>query len=169
MARERDLTTLEVLGVAIKSEIEAIKLYRPDEGKGEESRSQDEARLPPSQEKNHERTSHGGLPEEVPRGGTEPSRRKRSSPRSTMSFAAEATLKELFAAAMEAEKKAETSTWSSRRRRTTRAAGRCSNTSRAWSGAISRSSRRSSAQLEITEDYNTDDFLRGERLMNVGP
>jgi hypothetical protein len=24
-------------------------------------------------------------------------------------------------------------------------------------------------QLEITEDYNTDDFLRGERLMNVGP
>jgi rubrerythrin len=168
MARERDLTTLEVLGIAIKSEIEAIKLYHRMKDKAKNPDLKAKLDFLASQEKNHERILTEAYRKRFP--GVE-----LSTPPKTLVpsiddvLPPEATLKELFAAAMDAEKKADDFY-------TTLAKKTRDQSSRSMLEYLASMERSHFSileaefrQLEFTEDYNTDDFLRGERLMNVGP
>ncbi|HVO76460.1 MAG TPA: ferritin family protein [Candidatus Bathyarchaeia archaeon] len=168
MARERDLTTLEVLGIAIKSEIEAIKLYYRMKDKTRNPDLKAKLDFIASQEKNHERLLTEAYRKKFP--GVE-----LSMPSNTIVpsiddvLPSEATLKELFTAAMEAEKKAdEFYTGLAKKTR-----DQSSRSMLEYLASMERSHlsilEAEFRQLEITEDYNTDDFLRGERLMNVGP
>jgi rubrerythrin len=168
MARERDLTTLEVLGIAIKSEIEAIKLYYRMKDKTKNPDLKAKLDFIASQEKNHERLLTEAYRKKFP--GVE-----LSMPSNTIVpsiddvLPSEATLKELFAAAMEAEKKADD--FYTKLAKKTR--DQSSRSMLEYLASMERSHfsilEAEFRQLEITEDYNTDDFLRGERLMNVGP
>jgi rubrerythrin len=168
MARERDLTTLEVLGIAIKSEIEAIKLYYRMKDKTKNPDLKAKLDFIASQEKNHERLLTEAYRKKFP--GVE-----LSMPSNTIVpsiddvLPSEATLKELFAAAMEAEKKAdEFYTGLAKKTR-----DQSSRSMLEYLASMERSHlsilEAEFRQLENTEDYNTDDFLRGDRLMNVGP
>ena len=168
MARERDLTTLEVLGIAIKSEIEAIKLY---------SRMKEQAKNPDlkvklvfliDQEKNHEKILMEAYRKKFP--GVELSMpQKTLVPSVSDVLSREATLKELFAVAMEAEKKSEKFYMGLAKK----THDQSSRSMLEYLASMERSHfsilEAEFRQLEFTEDYNTDDFLRGERLMNVGP
>jgi rubrerythrin len=168
MARERDLTTLEVLGIAIKSEIEAIKLYNrmKEQSKNPDLKTKLDFLI--AQEKNHEkilteayRKKFSGVDLSLPQ--------KSLVPIVGDVLAREATLKELFGAAMEAEKKSE-EFYQGLAKKTHDQSSRSmleylASMERSHYSILEAEHR----QLEITEDYNTDDFLRGERLMNVGP
>jgi rubrerythrin len=168
MARERDLTTLEVLGVAIKSEIEAIKLYHRMKDKAKNPDLKVKLDFLASQEVNHERILTEAFRKRFP--GVEPSTPPTSLvPSIDDTLPPEATLKELFAAAMEAEKRADD--FYTKLAKKTR--DQSSRSMLEYLASMERSHfsilEAEFRQLEITEDYNTDDFLRGERLMNVGP
>ncbi len=168
MARERDLTTLEVLGVAIKSEIEAIKLYRRMKDKAKNPDLRVKLDVLASQEVNHERVLTEAFHKKFPgvAVGMPP---KSLVPSIEDLLPPEATLKELFAAAMEAEKKSDD--FYSKLAKKTR--DQSSRSMLEYLASMERSHyailEAEFRQLEITEDYNTDDFLRGDRLMNVGP
>ena len=168
MSHERDLTTLEVLAIAVKSEIEAIKLY---------SRMRDMAVNPDlkmkiefliTQEQNHERILTEAYRKRFP--GVD----LRVPPKSLVPGASdilerEATLKECFAAAMEAERRSE-EFYGGLAKKTRDQNGRSmleylASMERSHYSILEAESR----ALDIAEEYNTDDFLRGERLMNVGP
>ena len=168
MARERDLTTLEVLSIAIKSEIEAIKLYMRMKDKAKNPDLKTKMDFLIDQEKNHEKILTEAYRKRFP--GVDlslPPQTLIPSVSDVLSRAA--TLKECFAAAMEAEKKAEEFYGS--------LAGKTRDQSSRSMLEYLASMERSHfsileaefKQLQFTEDYNTDDFLRGERLMNVGP
>lgn len=168
MARDRDLTTLEVLGIAIRSEIEAVKLYTKMKEKTKNPDLKTKCDFLVGQEKNHEKILTEAYRRKFP--GVELSLpRKTLVPAVDDVLARDATLKELFAAAMEAETKSE-------------------DFYRGLAGKTHDQSSRSMLEylasmehshfailegefkeLQFTEDYNTDDFLRGDRLMNVGP
>jgi len=168
MARERDLTTLEVLGIAIQSEIEAMKLY---------NRMKEMAKNPDlkvklvfliGQETNHEKILTEAYRRKFP--GVDLSLpQKTLVPSVADVLSREATLKELFAAAMEAERKSEEFYMGLARK----THDQSSRSMLEYLASMERSHfsilEAESRQLEITEEYNTDDFLRGERLMNVGP
>jgi rubrerythrin len=168
MARDRDLTTLEVLGIAIRSEIEAVKLYTRMKEKTKNPDLQTKCDFLTGQEKNHEKILTEAYRSKFP--GVE----LRLPPKTLVPavddvLARDATLKELFAAAMEAETKSEefykglagkTHDQSSRSMLEYLASMEHSHF------AILEAEFK---ELQFTEDYNTDDFLRGDRLMNVGP
>jgi rubrerythrin len=168
MARERDLTTLEVLGVAIKSEIEAIKLYNRMKEKSKNPDLQTKISFLIDQEKSHERILTEAYRKKFP--GVELTLPPQTLvPSIADVLSREATLKELFGAAMEAEKKSEEFYMGLAKK--THDQG--SRSMLEYLASMERSHfsilEAEFHQLEITEDYNTDDFLRGERLMNVGP
>jgi rubrerythrin len=168
MAGERDLTTLEVLGIAIKSEIEAIKLYHRMKDKTANPDLKAKLDYLASQEQNHERILTEAYRKRFP--GVE----LKMPPKTLVPsiddvLPAEATLKELFVAAMEAEKKSD-DFYTSLAKKTRDQSSRSmleylASMERSHLSILDAEFR----QLQITEDYNTDDFLRGERLMNVGP
>jgi len=168
MARERDLTTLEVLSIAIKSEIEAIKLYHRMKDKSKNPDLKAKLDFIAEQEKNHERILTEAYRKKFP--GVDLSMPPKSLvPSIDDILPAEATLKELFAAAMDAEKKAD-DFYSGLAKKTRDQSSRSmleylASMERSHFSILDAEFR----QLEFTEDYNTDDFLRGERLMNVGP
>ncbi len=168
MTRERDLTTLEVLGIAIKSEIEAIKLYHRIKEKAKNPDLRTKVDFLIDQEKNHEKILTEAYRKRFP--GVDLSLPPKSLvPSVSDVLERDATLKEYFAAAMEAEKKSEEFYGG--------LAGKTRDQSSRSMLEYLASMERSHYSileaefraLEITEDYNTDDFLRGERLMNVGP
>jgi rubrerythrin len=168
MSRERDLTTLEVLGIAIKSEIEAIKLYHRIRDKANNPDLKTKVDFLIDQEKNHEKILTEAYRKRFP--GVDLSLPTKSLvPSVSDVLERDATLKEYFAAAMEAEKKSEEFYGE--------LAGKTRDQSSRSMLEYLASMERSHYSileaefraLEITEDYNTDDFLRGERLMNVGP
>jgi len=168
MARERDLTTLEVLGIAIKSEIEAVKLYNRMKEKTKNPDLTMKLDFLVAQEAGHQRILTEAYDKKFP--GVELSLpQKTLVPTVDDVLERDASLKELFAAAMEAEKKANEFY--------TGLAGKTHDQSSRSMLEYLASMERSHysileaefRQLEITADYNTDDFLRGERLMNVGP
>jgi len=168
MARERDLTTLEVLGIAIKSEIEAIKLYNRMKEKTKNPDLATKLSFLIDQEKKHETILTEAYRKRFP--GVE-----MALPQITLVpsvadvLSREATLKELFAAGMEAEKKSEEFYMDLAKK----THDQSSRSMLEYLASMERSHfsilEAEFRQLQFTEDYNTDDFLRGERLMNVGP
>lgn len=168
MTRERDLTTLEVLGVAIKSEIEAIKLYTRMKEKAKNPDLQTKIDFLIAQEKNHEKILTEAYAKRFP--GVDLSVPPQTLiPSVSDVLSRDATLKELFAAAMEAEQKADVF-YTDLAKKTRDQSSRSmleylASMERSHYSILEGEFR----ALEITEDYNTDDFLRGERLMNVGP
>jgi rubrerythrin len=168
MARERDLTTLEVLGVAIKSEIEAIKLYKRMKDKTKNSDLTMKLDFLVAQEANHEKILTEAFRKKFP--GVELSLpAKTLVPTVEDALARDASLKELFSVAMEAEKKAD-GFYTELARKTH---DQSSRSTLEYLASMERSHlailEAEFRQLEITADYDSDDFLRGDRLMNVGP
>ncbi len=168
MSRERDLTTLEVLAIAVKSEVEAIKLYHRMREKAKNPDLKAKVDFLIAQEQSHERILTEAYRKRFP--GVDLSLPPKSLvPSVSDVLERDATLKECFAAAMEAEKKSEEFYGA--------LAGKTRDQSSRSMLEYLASMERSHYSileaeyraLEITEDYNTDDFLRGERLMNVGP
>ncbi len=168
MARDRDLTTLEVLAIAIRSEIEAVKLYTRMKEKTRNPDLKAKCDFLTAQEKNHERVLTEAYRSKFP--GVElrlP--QKTLVPAVDDVLARDATLKELFAAAMEAETKSE----EFYRDLAGRTHDQSSRSILEYLASMEHSHyailEAEFKELQFTEDYNTDDFLRGTRLMNVGP
>ena len=168
MSKEPDFTTLEVLGIAIKSEIEAIKLYTRMK---EISKSDDLAiklDFLIAQETKHKEIlteaynkKFSDVPLNLPK--------KSVVPTITEALEKGAGLKELFEAGMEAENLAE-KFYSDLADKT-----RDSNSKSILQHLASMEHSHFSIleaeykQLEFSAEYNSDDYLRGERLMNLGP
>lgn len=168
MNKESDLTTLEVLGIAIKSEIEAVKLYTRMK---ELTKSEDLALKLDfliAQEQKHKEILTEAYNKKFP--DVALSLPKKSVvPTITEALEKGAGLKELFEAGMEAEKMAEIF-YSELAEKT-----RDSNSKSILQHLASMEHSHFSIleaeyrQLEFSEEYNSDDYLRGERLMNLGP
>ncbi len=168
MARERDLTTLEVLGIAIRSEIDAIKLYNrmKEAAKNHDLATKIDFLI--DQEKNHERILTEAYRKRFP--DVELSLPAESLvPRVREVLERQATLKEYFDAALEAEKKSEefysALAGKTRDQRSRSMLEYLASMERSHYSILEAELR----ALDIAADYNTDDFLRGDRLMNVGP
>jgi len=168
MARDRDLTTLEVLGIAIRSEIEAVKLYTKIREKTKNLDLKAKCDFLAAQERNHERVLTEAFRSKFP--GVE----LRLPPKTLVPavddvLARDATLKELFAAAMEAETKSE----EFYRGLAGKTHDQSSRSMLEYLASMEHSHfailEAEFKELQFTEDYNTDNFLRGDRLMNVGP
>lgn len=168
MANERDLTTLEVLGVAIKSEITAVKLYSrmKEIAKNDDLGTKLDFLI--AQEHKHKELLTEAYNKKFP--DVELRLPKRSLvPTIEEALEKNAGLKELFEAAMEAEQKSEQFYGA--------LAGKTrdsnSKTMLEYLASMERSHfsilEAEYKQLEFSEDYNSDDYLRGERLMNLGP
>jgi len=168
MARERDLTTLEVLGIAIKSEIEAVKLYNRMKEKTKNPDLSLKLDFLVAQEAGHQKLLTEAFKKKFP--GVEISLPPKTLvPTVEEVLSRDASLKELFAAAMEAEKKAD-DFYTGLAKKTRDQSSRSmleylASMERSHYSILEAEYR----QLEITADYNSDDFLRGDRLMNVGP
>ena len=168
MPRERDLTTLEVLGIAIKSEIEAVKLYNRMKEKTKNPDLATKLDFLAAQEAGHQKLLTEAFRKKFP--AVELSLPPRTLvPTVDDVLSRDASLKELFGAAMEAEKKAdEFYTGLAKKTR-----DQSSRSMLEYLASMERSHysilEAEYRQLEITADYNSDDFLRGDRLMNVGP
>jgi rubrerythrin len=168
MTRERDLTTLEVLGIAIKSEVDAIKLYTRMKEKAKNPDLVTKIDFLIEQEKNHEKILTEAYRKRFPE--IDLSLPPQSLvPRVRDVLERDATLKEYFGAALEAEKKSEEFytelAGKTRDQRSRAMLEYLASMERSHYSVLEAELR----ALEISEDYNTDDFLRGERLMNVGP
>ena len=168
MNPEPDLTTLEVLGIAIKSEIEAVKLYN----RMKEIAKNDDLSMKLdfliAQEHKHKELLTEAYKKKFP--DVDLSLPKKSLvPTIEEALEKNAGLKELFEAAMEAEKKSEEFYGG--------LAGKTrdsnSRTMLEYLASMEHSHfsilEAEYKQLEFSEDYNSDDYLRGERLMNLGP
>jgi len=168
MSKERDLTTLEVLGIAIKSEIEAVKLY----SRMKEIAKSDDLGMKLdfliAQEHKHKEILTEAYKKKFPE--VDLSLPKNSLvPSIEEALARNAGLKELFEAAMEAERKSEE--FYGELAGKTRDSN--SKTMLEYLASMERSHfsilEAEYRQLELSEEYNSDDYLRGERLMNLGP
>ena len=168
MNMERNLTTLEVLGIAIKSEIEAVKLYNrmKEIAKNEDLSMKLDYLI--AQEHKHKELLTEAYKKKFP--DVDLSLPKKSLvPTIEEALAKNAGLKELFEAAMEAERKSEEFYGD--------LAGKTSDSNSKTMLEYLASMEHSHfsileaeyRQLEFSEDYNSDDYLRGERLMNLGP
>lgn len=168
MNKERDLTTLEVLSIAVKSEIEAIKLYTKMK---ELTRNPDLATKISfliEQERNHEKVLTEAYRKRFPE--IELSLPRQSLvPSVSNALERNVSLEECFKAALEAEKQSE-EFYADLAKKTR------DQNSRSMLEYLASMERSHYSILEaemkalaILEDYNTDDFLRGDRLMNVGP
>lgn len=168
MNMERNLTTLEVLGIAIKSEIEAVKLYNrmKEIAKNEDLSMKLDFLI--AQEHKHKELLTEAYKKKFP--DVDLSLPKKSLvPTIEEALAKNAGLKELFEAAMEAERKSEEFYGD--------LAGKTSDSNSKTMLEYLASMEHSHfsileaeyRQLEFSEDYNSDDYLRGERLMNLGP
>ncbi len=168
MNMERNLTTLEVLAVAIKSEIEAVKLYNRMKEIAKNGDLEMKLDFLIAQEHKHKELLTEAYKKKFP--DVDLSLPKKSLvPTIEETLAKNAGLKELFEAAMEAERKSE-EFYGDLGGKT-----RDSNSKTMLEYLASMEHSHFSIleaeyrQLEFSEDYNSDDYLRGERLMNLGP
>jgi rubrerythrin len=168
MDRDRDYTTLEVLGIAIKSEVDAAKLYGRMRQQAKNTDLKEKLDFLASQEMRHREILTEAYNKKFP--DTELKLPPKSIvPAISEILSKEASLKELFQVAMEAERLSENFYKD--------LAGRTSDpNSRSTLEYLASMEHSHSSileveyrQLELSEDYNSDDFLRGERLMNLGP
>jgi len=168
MTPEPDLTTLEVLGIAIKSEIEAVKLYNRMKELTKNDDLITKLDFLIAQEHKHKEILTEAYKKKFPDVDLSlPS--KSLVPTIGELLEKNAGLKELFGAAMEAERKSE-EFYGGLAGKT-----RDSNSKTMLEYLASMEHSHFSIleaeykQLEFSEDYNSDDYLRGERLMNLGP
>lgn len=163
-----DFTTLEVLGIAIKSEVEAIKLYTRMKTLTKNPDLAAKIDFLIDQEKKHEKLLTEAYKKKFPK--TDLSLPKNSLvPTISEILEKDARLKELFEVGMEAEQKAEIF-YKDLAEKT-----RDSNSKSMLEYLASMEHSHYSIleaeyrQLEMGEDYNSDNYLQGERLMNLGP
>jgi len=168
MNREPDFTTLEVMAIAIKSEIEAVKLYTRMKESTENTDLQAKIDFLIDQEKRHEQIITDAYNKRFPE--VELSLPPKSLvPAISDILEKEASLKELFEVGMEAETLAE-KFYKDLAGKTTDP-----NSKKLLEYLSSMEHTHYSIleaeynQLQFGEDYNSDDYLRGERLMNLGP
>lgn len=168
MNPNEDYTMLEVLGVAIKSEVEAIKLYTRMKNLTKNPDLVAKIDFLIDQEKKHEKLLTEAYKKKFPE--TDLGLPKKSLvPTISEILEKDATLKELFEVGMEAEQKAEVFY------KDLAGKTRDSNSKSMLEYLASMEHSHFSileaeyGQLEMGEDYNSDDYLRGERLMNLGP
>ena len=168
MGKNRDLTSLEVLGIAIKSEIEAIKLY--DRMKELVKHPDLVAKLDflLSQERRHEEILTEAYKSKFPDTKLQlPA--KSLVPSIGEVLSGETDLKVLFNVAMKAEKISEE--FYSKLAENTRDSN--SKSLLLYLASMERSHyailEAEYRQLEMGVDLDSDDILRGDRLMNLGP
>ena len=168
MNGEQDFTTLEVLSIAVKSEIEAAKLYTRMKEITKNPDLEDKFDFLISQEKRHEQILREAYNKKFP------DIELQTPPRSLVPAIGEAldrdaSLKDLFEVAMKAEKLAE-DFYSDLAEKT-----RDSNSKSLLHYMASMEHSHFSIleveykQLEAGKDLDSDEFLRGEGLMNLGP
>jgi len=168
MNKERDFTTLEIFSIAIKSEIEAARLYEHMKSLTGNSTLQDKFDFLVSQENKHEQILKEAYEKMFPE--VELKTPERSPvPLLDDILSDDPSLKELFEVAMDAEKKAQ-KFYSDLAKKTT------NQSSSSLLNYMARMERSHLAlleveyeQLETGAEIESDDFLRGERLMNLGP
>ncbi|MFO7916316.1 MAG: ferritin family protein [Candidatus Krumholzibacteriales bacterium] len=165
---ERDYTTLEIFSIAIKSEIEAEKLYQHMKGMTENTILQEKFDFLISQEKKHEQILKEAYEKMFPEVEL---KTPENSPVPLLDdiLSDNPSLKKLFEVAMEAEKRAQ-SFYSDLARKTR------NQSSSSLLNYMARMERSHLAlleveyeQLETGAEIESDDFLRGDRLMNLGP
>ncbi|HMA77293.1 MAG TPA: ferritin family protein [Candidatus Krumholzibacteriaceae bacterium] len=168
MNEKRDYTTLEIFSIAIKSEIEAAKLYNEMKKITKNSILKDKFDFLISQEKKHEQILKEAYEKNFP------DVELKSPPNSpvplTRDIMSESpSLKELFEIAMSAEKMAG-GYYNDLAKRTNNPS---SKSLLLYMAKMERSHLAllevEYEQLESGADIDSDDFLRGERLMNMGP
>jgi len=168
MAEERDRTTLEVLSIAIKSEVEAIKLYNrmKELAKNEDLKSKLQFLI--EQEKKHEHILTEAYNKKFPETKLVlPG--KSLVPTIEEKLSGEADLKELFDAALEAEKKAQEFYEDLASKTNDQNSKKMLHYLAGMEKSHFSILEAEYTQLLTTEEYNSDEFLRGDRLMNLGP
>jgi len=168
MEQERNHTTLEILGIAIKSEVEAVKLYNRMKELTGNNDLKSKLDFLIEQEKKHERILTEAYKKKFPE--TQLILPKKSLvPAIEEKLAKDAGLKELFDAALEAEKKSqefyEDLASKTNDQNSKKMLHYLSSMEKSHYSIL----EAEYAQLLSTEEYNTDEFLRGDRLMNIGP
>lgn len=168
MNKDRDFTTLEVFAIAIRAEIEAVKLY---ERMKETTKNPDLAEkfdFLISQEKRHEQILADAYKKKFP------DVELMTPPKSLVPAVSEilsrnATLKELFETAMQAEKISEQFyndlAEKTRDPNSKNLLNYLASMERSHFTILEVEYR----QFEMGEDIDSDEFLKGERLMHLGP
>lgn len=168
MKKERDYTTLEVLSIAIKAEIEAVRLYERMKETSSNPDLADKFDFLISQEKHHQKILTEAYHKKFPEVELQPPP-KSLVPSISEVLEREASLKELFEVAMQAEKKSE--------KFYADLAGKTNDPNSKsllhYMASMERSHlailEAEHKQIEMGQDLNSDEFLTGERLMNLGP
>jgi len=168
MEERQDLTTLEVLTIGIKAEMAAVALYTKMKEMSAAADMADTMDYLIGQEKRHEAFMRKAFAEQFP--DVEIKVPKNTIvPMVDENLSEEAGMKELFKAAMEAEKKANIFY-------TDLASKTRDPNSRKLLEYIASMERSHLSileaeyhQFELSTDQDLDDFLRGERLMHFGP
>lgn len=168
MDERQDLTTLEVLTIGIKAEMAAVVLYTKMKEMAAAADMKDTMDYLIGQEERHEAFMRKAFSEQFPEVDLK-------LPQNTIvpmvndSIGEDAGMKELFEAAMEAEKKANefyTDLASKTRDPNSRKLLE-------YIASMERSHlsilQAEYHQFELSTDQDLDDFLRGERLMHFGP
>lgn len=168
MEERQDLTTLEVLTIGIKAEMAAVALYTKMKEMAAANDMKDTMDYLIGQEERHEAFMRKAFTEQFP--DVEIKVPKNTIvPMVDEDLSEEAGMKELFEAAMEAEKKANIFY-------TDLASKTRDPNSRKLLEYIASMERSHLSileaeyhQFELSTDQDLDDFLRGERLMHFGP
>jgi len=168
MNENENYTTLEILGIAIKSEVEAIKLYNRMKELAKNGDLKGKLDFLIEQEKKHEHLLTEAYMKKFPEA-------KLSLPEKSLVptinevLKGGADLKKLFDAALEAEKKSE----QFYKELAEKTSDQNSKKMLLYLSSMEKSHyailEAEYTQLQMTEEYNSDEFLRGDRLMNLGP
>jgi len=168
MEENQDLTTLEVLTIGIKAEMAAVALYTKMKEMSAARDMQDTMDYLIGQEQRHEAFMRKAFSDQFP--GVEIKVPKNTIvPMIDGDLGEDAGMKELFEAAMEAEKKANVfyTDLASRTRDPN------SRKLLEYIASMERSHlsilQAEYHQFELSTDQDLDDFLRGERMMHFGP
>ncbi len=168
MSNDQDFTTLEVLSIGIKSEIEAVKLYVRMKEIAKNSDLAEKFDFLIAQERRHQQILTDAYNKKFPDVDLKFSP-KSLVPTISEVLAREASLKDLFDAAMTAEKISE------KFYHDLAGKTRDANSKSLLNYLASMEHSHYTIleveyrQLQMGEDINSDDYLRGERLMNLGP
>ena len=168
MSRDQDFTTLEVLSIGIKSEIEAIKLYTRMKEMTKNSDLADKFDFLIAQERRHQKLLTDAYNSKFPNVDLKLPP-KSLVPTISELLEREADLKDLFDAAMTAEKMSE-EFYNDLAEKT-----RDQNSKSLLTYLASMEHSHYTIleveyqQIQRGEDINSDNYLRGERLMNLGP
>jgi len=168
MNENENYTTLEILGIAIKSEVEAIKLYNRMKELTKNGDLKGKLDFLIEQEKKHEYLLTEAYRKKFPE--VKLSLPEKSLVPSVSKVLEEGgDLKKLFDAALEAEKKSE----EFYKELAEKTNDQNSKKMLLYLSGMEKSHyvilEAEYTQLQTTEEYNSEEFLRGDRLMNMGP